>query len=363
MQETETIDFLRQLGDVDEGDWFIQTFDDRKEGNRAALSERRITGTAALKKILPGLHYLNDNHDAGVYFCVNALKVGARRTSDNVEAVTAFFLDLDGAPLQPILDWALQPNIVVQTSVDRWHCYWILDNYYPEALRLFKQIQRWLADKFSGDRSITDLCRVMRLPGFFNMKGVPYLVNFKCIRQQPYKLQEIVDAYNFSKADQCAGALGGAQPNINGGLAAVVLPDGITLDDLALDKGRGGQKNMQADLTFSADRLRGALLSIPADDYDVWLRVGMALQGAAVREDAEMSMDEAYEWWLSWSGTSDKFDESGVEEKWQGLNARGETGLGTVFELAQQQGWNGRPKSTWSAEEGLELFKKLHGIK
>lgn len=338
-------DFLQRFGE----DFFIQTFDDKKKGNRATLTERRIPAED-LKKNINSLRALNDK-GAGIYFCVNQLRPKARRVSDNIEAVTAFFLDLDGSPVKPVIDWQLQPNLVVRTSEDRYHCYWILDDNYPEAVKLFKPIQRWLADKFNGDKSISDLCRVMRIPGFNNMKHEPFMVTFEERRQQPYKLEEIKNVFEHSKTDNDTAR---GQSDTNGPIGVSLLPEGFDFQALRMDAGGGGIKNMAADLTFSAERLRGALLSISADDYEVWLRVGMALQGAAVREDAELSQDEAFEWWDSWSQTSGKYDAAIMDEKWEGLNARGEAGLGTVFELAQQQGWKGQANQSWTAEEVRE---------
>lgn len=332
----DTANFLQCFGD----DFFIQTFDDKKKGNRHALTERRWA-LQDIEKKKAVLMKLNERHSAGVYFCVNALKEGTRRNSDNVDAVRAFFIDLDGAPLQPVIDWGLsesglQPNIVVKSSHGRWHCYWLMDDYYPDANKLFRDVQRWLADKFKADRSVSDLCRVMRLPGFFNMKNNPVMVEWEQQRIKYYKLQEIKDVMDADKAARNIDIVG--QPV---GISSIAAVDYIPLDILLADVGRGGAKNAEDDFAFDQSRLRGALLAIPADDYDLWLRIGMALQGAARRPDAELSEEEAFEYWLTWSATSDKFDDTALEEKWQGLNARGELGLGTVFELARQHGWNG----------------------
>lgn len=90
-------------------------------------------------------------------------------------------------------------------------------------------------------------------------------------------------------------------------------------------------------------RVRAALASIPADGYDIWRQVGMAL------------------WWLDWGrsdGTSISFDlfdgwsatvpekyAAGiVEAKWQSFQrtSRGEVTIGTLYHLARQHGWNGQ---------------------
>lgn len=93
------------------------------------------------------------------------------RTASSVIAIRALFADLDGAPLQPVLD-ALQPDIVVETSPGRWHCYWLVDDC---PLEEFTPRQKQLAAKFNGDPVVIDLPRVMRLPGFFHLKAKPFM--------------------------------------------------------------------------------------------------------------------------------------------------------------------------------------------
>lgn len=341
--------FLAHFGD----DFFIQTFDDKKKGNHVALTQRRWSLQEVAKK-QQALLNLNQRYNAGVYFCVNLLFEKLTRKSENIEAVRAFFLDLDGAPLKPVLEWALKPNLVVRTSSERWHCYWLLDDFYPDALKLFRDIQKWLAIKFKGDKSITDLCRVMRLPGFLNMKNEPFMVTWAPERAKPYSLQEIKDAFNNDKT------ITGDSSNKPVTRAVVIgMVDYISLEELVADKELGGKQNAADEFEFDEKRLRGALLAIPADDYDIWLRVGMALQGAARRDDAELSDEEAFEYWLSWSETSSKFDEPTIEQKWQGLNARGELGLGTIYELARQHDWNGRSSISWSVAEAVKLQEKV----
>jgi hypothetical protein len=46
------------------------------------------------------------------------------RTNGNVVRIRAHFLDLDGAPIEPVLAANVQPHIVVESSPKRWHVYW-----------------------------------------------------------------------------------------------------------------------------------------------------------------------------------------------------------------------------------------------
>lgn len=94
------------------------------------------------------------------------------RTAKNVVRVRCAFVDLDGSPLEPVLKAPVLPSIVVESSPNRWHAYWGLEDC---PLERFKPLQMALAEKYAGDLSVTDLCRVMRLPGFIHQKHEPFI--------------------------------------------------------------------------------------------------------------------------------------------------------------------------------------------
>lgn len=118
------------------------------------------------------------NHSgAGIFVMVNAgdgeIKQGAAtcRTTANVIAIRALFVDLDGAPITPVLTAIVPPDWVVQSSPGRWHAYWKVTNC---PLSEFTAAQTALAARFDGDPSVKDLPRVMRVPGFLHQKGTPF---------------------------------------------------------------------------------------------------------------------------------------------------------------------------------------------
>ena len=83
-------------------------------------------------------------------------------------------------------------------------------------------------------------------------------------------------------------------------------------------------------LDTDAQRARDYLASIPAadaDDYDAWLRVGMALH--SVGDDSLLSD------WTSWSTASGKFEPGACEAKWRTFSAApGGVSIGTLAHLA-----------------------------
>jgi len=74
------------------------------------------------------------------------------------------------------------------------------------------------------------------------------------------------------------------------------------------------------------------LSHIPADDRDVWIRVGMALKATYG--------DEALETWDRWSAKSDAYEGSeDCETAWCGLTPTGSIGLGSLAYLAKANGY------------------------
>lgn len=109
-----------------------------------------------------------NNAGHGIFVMINEGDLQGRKAS-NVLRIRALFVDLDGAPLEPLLQCDVPPHILVESSPNKWHGYWRVDDC-PHAH--FKERQHALAARFGGDTSVCDLPRVMRLPGFWHRKSV-----------------------------------------------------------------------------------------------------------------------------------------------------------------------------------------------
>jgi hypothetical protein len=192
MDEAHT--FLARLGSV----CTFQTFDESSAKRKGLI--RVLHGT--LGEHASTLATLNQQ-GAGVFVMVNAGD-GKGRESRNVQSIRAVFVDLDGAPLAPIQAAELAPHIIVESSPGRWHAYWLADGV---PLEQFKPMQQAIAALFAGDRSVCDLPRVMRLPGFLHNKRKPFLSHI--IEQQnkpPYSYADIVEWLGFGDASNEASA-------------------------------------------------------------------------------------------------------------------------------------------------------------
>src|SRR5437660_423933 len=152
--------FLARL-DAEADTFSFQTFDDspakRRELARVAHGD--------FDRLADKLDRLQEQR-AGVYVTVNPTD-GQGRQAHNITRVRAVFVDLDGAPLAPVLKAGLDPHIVVESSPGRFHAYWLTDDC---PLAEFEPVQRALARRFGGDPSVHDVSRVMRLPGFRHFK-------------------------------------------------------------------------------------------------------------------------------------------------------------------------------------------------
>lgn len=167
-------EFLQAL-DPDSDDHFtFQTFDDSDERKRNKQTDPSLLRVlhGSLARHFDELCALNER-GAGIYVTVNETDLKGR-TADNVKRIRANFVDLDGAPLDPILAAETpKPFIITETSPERWHAYW---RPAPDLTRdSFTALQERLSSYFHSDKSIKDLPRVMRIPGFIHCKHEPFL--------------------------------------------------------------------------------------------------------------------------------------------------------------------------------------------
>ncbi len=144
----------------------FQTFSDQKKTPNNMLIQI-LHGT--LQDKFSCLASLN-KAGAGIFFTVNATDSQGRKTT-NIIKIRAVFVDLDGSPLDPIHAAILEPHIIIESSPGRYHAYWLVNDI---QLNEFTSIQKALARLFNGDPAVNDLCRVMRLPGFYHRKNSPY---------------------------------------------------------------------------------------------------------------------------------------------------------------------------------------------
>jgi len=170
--------FLEYL-DPDSDRFTLQTFTDAEQ-QKATYEKHQRTGQRQdpLAKVLHGTldqHWATlvnlSRRGAGVFVAINKTTLQGRRSSENIEAVRAYFSDCDGVPRDTIKAalslLGLTPHIVTRTSPGKFHLIWCVNG---ALLTDFPETQRKLAALFGSDPTVIDLPRVMRLPGFPHQK-------------------------------------------------------------------------------------------------------------------------------------------------------------------------------------------------
>ena len=110
----------------------------------------------------------------------------------NVTRVRALFADFDGSPLSNLDRIPLKPSFTVNTSPGKHHAYWLIDDC---PLDEFKPMQQKLAQILDSDPAVCDLGRIMRVPGFYHLKGDPFMVTIDCPEQvKRYSFREMKKA-------------------------------------------------------------------------------------------------------------------------------------------------------------------------
>jgi hypothetical protein len=83
------------------------------------------------------------------------------------------------------------------------------------------------------------------------------------------------------------------------------------------------------------DQVEEVLRHVSSDGYDDWVRVGLALYHEF--GDAGRTV------WERWSANSSKYDPKSMDAKWRSFANVRTIGVGTVFWLARQNGWQRKP--------------------
>jgi hypothetical protein len=129
----------------------------------------------------------------------------------NIKKVRAVFADLDGAPLDPTLEY--HPSLIVESSPGRYHTYWFTED---TPLNGFTILQKNIIRIFKSDPAVHDLPRVLRVPGFYHMKGKPFLSRVCGGSGEVFNYRELVSYFPPERVPQWSAK----RYKLNGGLVA-----------------------------------------------------------------------------------------------------------------------------------------------
>jgi hypothetical protein len=174
----------------------------------------------------------------GVFVMVNHGDLQGRR-AENVTAVAAYFVDLDGSPLPTT--WPLDPTIVIESSPARYHAYWRVTDAPLDA---FAHVQKHMALLFDGDPAVHDLPRVMRLPGYQHQKSDAFTTRITGGSGAVYTHAEIMHMF--------------AVPTPERARERRPMPDAVRAYIDRFNKPRNGDRPASRDLTTAAERVMTA---------------------------------------------------------------------------------------------------------
>lgn len=174
-----------------------------------------------------------NNEGFGVFITVNETNLQGAKL-ENMTAIRAQFIDLDGLDAQQQLNNAcdpatmpVPPSLLVNSSPGKCHVYWRVEPH--QNFDLFTQVQRRLITKFNSDVQVVDVPRVMRLAGFYHLKGASHLVTCQTLAGATTKSDALDIALWNSPPYQSAGGAGGERITMGEGERAPDLATAIGL--------------------------------------------------------------------------------------------------------------------------------------
>lgn len=324
--------FLRRL-DPSATTFTFQTFDDNADRKSGALA-KVLVGT--LDEYWHQLVQLN-HQGAGVFVTINETD-GKGRRKENITRIRAIWQEDDegDAPVLPCTS-----HIAVQSSPGKYHRYVLTEG--PGAdLDQFEPVQLRMVEDYGSDPNAKDRARVMRLPGFYHqkvstkkgLKGAPARVTLLgTSSEQPLPWQQLVEL--FPPVNPAQKSDRAAVRHLSGATTSVAGPPPAQPTD-TITWPAGSPPPVDSDRYISAKSwqdLWSALLAIPADGYETWVRVGLALQS--------IPHDGGWVLWNAWSQTCpEKYPgEEEARQKWSNDLADGGSHWKAVFNVAKEHGW------------------------
>lgn len=232
---------------------------------------------------------------------------GAART--NIVGARAIAVDLDKETNIDALEaLPFKPTFAVETSEGRYHlCYVLTESVKPGEQQ---QLLDVMTDRLNGDPCFANIAQAIRLPGFVNRKhGADATLVIAPDDGRRYSVSHLEAMFDkrLVIAFHCS-----AQPRFT---PALRLPEKACSAEQAL-----------SDVTSALD-------FISADDYDDWIRVGMALRKLE---------DDGFSVWEKWSATSKKYRSAELKAKWKSFEPVSDgrsVSLKSIFFRAANAGW------------------------
>ena len=177
--------FLKRLAPRDLAFTF-QTFDDNKGRGDRKLAHVTHGRMDQLLPLLTNHH----NKGAGVFVTINETD-GNGRKAGNITRVRAIWQDDDDGWAG---DFPLDPHITVESSPGKFQRIWLVQGMAKEQ---HKRTMETMVSRFGCDKNAKDIARVLRVPGFWHLKGEPFQVRIvEMSEEDPYPAEELMMAFS-----------------------------------------------------------------------------------------------------------------------------------------------------------------------
>ena len=134
-----------------------------------------------------------NNEKYGVFFSINGFK--DRRTKDNLVNINAWAVDIDklnkNTQEKIIMCSPIIPSLIVE-SKNGYHVYWFSKDASPENYK--EVLDNRLIPFFQADTRAKDICRILRVPGYFHWKDEndPFLIQEVFRNNNQYSEREML---------------------------------------------------------------------------------------------------------------------------------------------------------------------------
>jgi uncharacterized protein DUF3987/primase-like protein len=295
-----------------------------------------------LDEVWSKVHALNTPaRRVGVFVTINETNFKGRR-SENIVRPRALFADADSdeqitRSIEAIEACRAAPSMIVKSGRGL-HFYYICADIPRDQ---FSTLQKSLIDKLGTDAAITDLPRVMRLPGTLHLKNPvkPRLVKL-------LRTNGAVRSWNFS---ELVGKLGlsPAQPATNQGQRNIFNLTPAERERHLKLFGHLPLESLSEGLETNIEEIRSAVSAIPPSAISIeseWMKFarGLAHEAAVHKKQAE----ELWEILDTASRRAPGYNEADNRKRWEryiseAFDREKPITIATVFDLAKKHGWPG----------------------
>lgn len=125
-----------------------------------------------------------------IYSLINQSGNGSRKKED-ITRCRAIWVEDDEERAKPRVDFPIDPSIIVESSPNKFHYYWLTSTVDTET---WDQVMKTMVTEHGCDKNARDISRVMRLPGFNHrkkLKADPFICRIVESNGKRYKWFEI----------------------------------------------------------------------------------------------------------------------------------------------------------------------------